>query len=96
VEKLSGKSEWVPNWDSEGRQEEGVKELPSAASCRQRRTLGRPLGIFQTVSEEEFSEVRLRACFKTASLATGMATANLKSSYGRPSCPGGFRNARSG
>jgi hypothetical protein len=36
---------------------------------------------FQTVSEEEFSEVRLRAGFKTASLATGMATANLRSSY---------------
>src|SRR5829696_1354386 len=34
LERLFGKSEWVPNRDSEGRQER-TKEARSAASCRQ-------------------------------------------------------------
>src|SRR5829696_7546899 len=58
LEKLFGKSEWVPNRPSEGRQER-TKEARSAASCRQKRTVETPSAIFQTVSEQEFSEVRL-------------------------------------
>ena len=47
--KLFGKSDQVPNQDSGGRQE-GVKELRSAASCRQRSKVEKPSAIFQTVS----------------------------------------------
>src|SRR5215208_4112759 len=49
VEKLFGKSEWVPNRGSESGQEES-KESRSVASWRQRIALVTPSAIFQTVS----------------------------------------------
>src|ERR687890_1748994 len=56
-EKLFGKSDWVPNRGVEGRHD-GAKEPRSATSCRQRPTVEKSSAIFQTVSEEAFSEVR--------------------------------------
>src|ERR687897_3704827 len=56
LEKLFGNSEWVPNRGYESGQK-GSKECRSAASWRQRSALETPSAIFQTVSEEEFSEV---------------------------------------
>src|SRR3954454_1841092 len=47
--KLFGKSDWVSNWDSEGRQE-GTKEARLATFRCQRTTLEKPSAIFQTVS----------------------------------------------
>src|SRR5215203_5414261 len=58
VEKLFGKSGWVPNRGSESGQE-GSKESRSAISLAARSTAETPLAIFQTVSEGEFSEVRV-------------------------------------
>ena len=56
VEKLFGKSEWVPNRVPEGHQE-GTKRCRSAASLGHKRTLEKPPAISQTVSEGEFYEV---------------------------------------
>src|SRR5215203_5414421 len=49
VEKLFGKSGWVPNRGSESGQE-GSKESRSAISLAARSTAETPLAIFQTVS----------------------------------------------
>src|SRR5215211_8224729 len=48
----------VPNRGSESGQE-GSKESRSATFCRQTSPVEKPSAIFQTVSEGEFSEVRL-------------------------------------
>jgi hypothetical protein len=58
VEKQFGNSEWVPN-RGYGSGQEGSKESRSVASWRQRSALETPSALFQTVSEGEFSEVRL-------------------------------------
>src|SRR5215216_2663687 len=61
--QLRGETVWKFGIDPESglrSGQEGSKKSRSAASWRQRRVLETPSAIFQTVSEGEFSEVRLR------------------------------------
>jgi hypothetical protein len=55
--RLFGKSERVQNRGSDGRRE-GAKGARPATFWRQEHAIKEPSAIFQTVSEEVFSEVR--------------------------------------
>jgi hypothetical protein len=44
----------------------GAKRSRSAASWRQRSAVDKPSAIFQTVSEDEFSEVRIRRVLRAS------------------------------
>jgi hypothetical protein len=71
--KLFGKSDWVANWDSEGRQE-GTKEATLAAFRRQRTTLEKPSAIFQTVSVGNSSSCIKKGVFEGYGYSRSLST----------------------
>ena len=63
----------TPNRDSEGLQE-GTREPRSAASWRRKHPVEKPWALFQTVSEGQFSELRVTECTKPGTPRPGLVT----------------------